>query len=188
MVEKEPKVYAKEPSTLEELKEYGTHIVQYSKDYSLCAGCETCAIMCGLTHYGVTGPHVSGVHVNLGTRDCMHTIEVCLHCKDHPCYEACPKPDEAMCYDRETYVVYINEENCIGCGKCVKACKFSPSRIDLRQQEKRKEWRAVKCDLCRDREGMPACITYCPVRCIGLSDDSVFVEAGGMHPAEPNAL
>ena len=178
---------AKLPETLEDLEAYGNHIVQYAADYSLCAGCETCAILCGLTHFGVTGPYVSGIHVNLGTRDCIHTIEVCLQCKDHPCYDAYPRQDEALCYDPETHVTYINQDNCIGCGKCVKACRFTPSRISMRRAEKRKGWRAVKCDLCRDKGGVPTCVTYCPVRCIGLSDDSVFVPAG-MHPAEPNAL
>ena len=42
------KVYASEPRTPEELAEYGNHVVQYSPEYSLCAGCETCSIMCGL--------------------------------------------------------------------------------------------------------------------------------------------
>ena len=181
------KVPAALPATREQLEGYGDHIVQYSPDYSLCAGCETCAIMCGLTHFGVTGPHVSGVHVSLGTRDCIHTIEACLQCKDRPCYEACPKKGRAMCYDPDTDVTYVDQGHCIGCGKCMRACKFEPSRITLRRAEKRKGWRAVKCDLCRGKEGMPACIAYCPVRCIGLASDSVLVEAG-MHPAEPNAL
>ena len=39
---------------------YADHVVQYAPDYSLCTGCETCAILCGLTHFEVTGPHVSG--------------------------------------------------------------------------------------------------------------------------------
>ncbi len=170
-----------------ESRGYANHVVQYAPDYSLCAGCETCAIMCGLTHFGVTGPHVSGVHVDLGTRDCIHTIQVCQQCLDRPCYEACPKKDEAMCFDAGTGVTYVRQEGCIGCGKCMRACTFTPSRITLRRAESRKGWRAVKCDLCREREGMPACITYCPVRCIGLSEDSVEA-ASGIHPAEPNAL
>lgn len=171
-----------------ELQDFGDHIVQYSPDYSLCTGCESCMIMCGISHFGITGPHVSGIHINLGTRDCMNSVYVCQQCKDRPCYEVCPKKDEAMCYDPNTDVTYINQDSCIGCGKCVKACKFSPSRIELRRYEKRKQWRAVKCDLCRDKGGIPVCITTCPVRCIGLASDSVFIAEDEIHPSMPNAL
>lgn len=174
---------AQEPRTKEELAAYGNHIVQYSPEYSLCAGCETCAIMCGLTHYGCTGPNTSGIKVNLGTRSCIHTIEVCLQCKDHPCYEACPKKDKAMCIDEETGVVYIVEGECIGCGLCARSCRFTPSRIHIRKNKVRKLWKAVKCDLCRGNEDGPQCVAYCPVRCIGLSDDAIFSE-DGTRPAE----
>lgn len=178
--------YAKEPVTPEELQQYGNHIVQYSPEYSLCAGCESCSIMCGLTHDGFTGPGNSRIKINLGTRSMMHTVLACMQCKDHPCYEACPKKGEAMKIDASTGVVYIEEEACIGCGRCAKNCKFQPSRIAMKKNKVRKKWKAVKCDLCRNRPEGPACIQYCPVRCIGLSDESVLI--GNMtKPQEENA-
>ena len=180
------KVYAKEPTTPEELAEYGNHVVQYSPEYSLCAGCETCSIMCGLIHDGFTGPGNSRIRVNLGTRSMMHTIMACQQCKDHPCYDACPRKDQAMKIDENTGVVYIEEESCIGCGLCARACKFQPTRIALKKNKDRKKWKAVKCDLCRNRPEGPACIEYCPVRCIGLSENSVFL-AEGAKPTEENA-
>ena len=83
-----------------------------------------------------------------------------------------------MRIDEETGVVYIVEEDCIGCGKCVKNCKFDPPRISIRKAKNRKQWKAVKCDLCRDNPEGPQCIKYCIVRCIGLSDDSVMLAPG----------
>lgn len=160
----------------EELGNYGNHVVQYSPEYSLCAGCESCAIMCGLTHDGYTGPGNSRIKVNLGTRSMIHQILSCYHCKDHPCYEACPKKDLAMKIDPNLDIVYIDHEYCIGCGLCAKNCKFTPSRIVMQKDKIRKNWKANKCDLCRNRPEGPACVEYCPVRCIGMSDDSVFTE------------
>lgn len=163
-----------EMRTLELQESFGNHIVQYSKEYSVCAGCETCSIMCGLTHEGYTGHGNSRIKVNLGTRSMMHDVLPCMQCIDHPCYEACPKKDAAMKKDEGSGIIYIEEEECIGCGKCIKACKFDPPRISMRKHRVRKLWKAVKCDLCRGNPEGPQCIKWCPVRCIGLSEDSVF--------------
>lgn len=146
------------------------HIVQYDKSYSLCTGCHSCELMCALTHDGVTGPKHNRIWCELGKIDEMfHTIYACAQCEDHPCYDACPKKDAAMCMDPGTGVVYINEEFCIGCGLCAKKCKMTPSRINLIKSKERKERKAKKCDLCRGRAEGPACVEHCPARCIGLS-------------------
>ena len=62
------KIYATEPAAAGALEEYGNHIVQYSPEYSLCTGCETCSILCGLSHEGFTGPGNSRIRIDLGTR------------------------------------------------------------------------------------------------------------------------
>ena len=74
----------------------------------------------------------------------------------------------------------------IGCGLCARHCKFQPSRIAMKRDKVRKQWKAVKCDLCRDNPEGPQCIKWCPVRCIGLSRDSLFAEDGA-RPAELDA-
>ncbi len=146
------------------------HIVQYPKEYSLCTGCHSCEIICGLVHEGVAGPDYGRIQVSLApVNNLIHSVFPCEQCADHPCYNACPKKNEAMCIDEETGVVYIVQEKCIGCGLCAKSCKFTPSRIVFNKEVDRKKRKARKCDLCRGREGGPACIEHCPVRCIGLS-------------------
>lgn len=166
-----------------EMKEkFGNHIVQYSPEYSLCAGCESCSMICGLTHDGFTGPENCRIKVNLATRSMIHHILACQQCNDHPCYNACPKKDRAMRIDQETGVVYIEEAECVGCGACARACVFEPSRISIKKNHDRKKWKAVKCDLCRGRKEGPACIEYCPVRCLGLSEDSLFIEGEASRP------
>jgi carbon-monoxide dehydrogenase iron sulfur subunit len=77
----------------------------------------------------------------------------------------------------ENNIVYIDEENCIGCGLCVKACVFTPSRINFVKSDDKAKKKAKKCDLCRTNPEGPACVKWCPVRCIGLSDQSVMTPA-----------
>lgn len=156
----------------------GNHIVQYTSEYSLCTGCVTCQIMCGLSHEGYTGRTNSRIQIDLDAHSLIQRAMPCMQCADHPCYEACPKKDEAMCIDPKTGVVYVNEDKCIGCSKCQKSCRFTPSRIQMKRSKNRKEWKAVKCDLCRGNTDGPQCIKWCPVRCIGLSDDSEMTSDG----------
>ena len=77
----------------------------------------------------------------------------------------------------ENNIVYIVEENCIGCGLCAKACVFDPPRINVVKSKDKDKRKARKCDMCRTRPEGPACVQWCPVRCIGLSEDSVPVPA-----------
>jgi Fe-S-cluster-containing hydrogenase component 2 len=151
---------------------FGPHIVQYSPNYSLCTGCSTCEIVCALTHDGLVSPSCNRIFVGREPRSMIHEILSCQQCADHPCYDACPKKDSAMCLD-ENAVVYINEKACFGCGLCVKACVMDPPRINFVKSDDRAKRKAKKCDLCRTRPEGPACIQWCPVRCIGLSTDSV---------------
>ena len=155
-----------------ETRSLGKHIVQYSGAYSFCAGCNSCEAVCSLVHDGVVSPSYHRIALKRGgTRDMVCQIKSCQHCLDHPCYDACPKKDEAMCLDTKTGIAYVNEEACIGCGSCAKACVFEPTRINLSAAYKRKERKAKKCDLCRTREYGPVCVEYCPVRCLGVSTE-----------------
>lgn len=156
---------------------YGNHIVQYSPDYSFCAGCTSCEVVCTLTHDGLVSPSYNRIFVNRDNRSMVHTVQACQHCADHPCYEKCPKKDQAMRID-ENNIVFIDESHCIGCGLCMKACVFTPSRINMVKSADKTKRKAKKCDLCRTRPEGPACVEWCPVRCIGLSDNSVATPVG----------
>ena len=148
-------------------KDYGNHVVQYPPEYSVCTGCSSCQVLCSIRQDGVVGPKHGGIHVKYGELDHMyHTVLACQHCEDHPCYNACPLKGKAMAID-ENNIVYVIEEGCIGCGACMRACKFTPSRITLDTKNKK----AKKCDLCRTRPEGPLCVQYCPAQCLGLSED-----------------
>ena len=152
----------------------GNHIIQSPMSYSLCTGCVSCEMLCGLLHDGCIGPQHNRIFLQPGrVKQMVHTILSCQQCDDHPCYEACPKKDEAMCLDPETNIAYINEAACIGCGKCQKACHFTPSRINLVKSKNKEERTAKKCDLCRDKPDGPQCVKWCPAMCLALSDGPI---------------
>ena len=147
------------------------HIIQYPKEYSTCTGCHSCQLVCVLTHDGVAGLEQGRIHCEMGkVNEMLHTVYACQQCADHPCYDRCPKKDTAMCID-ENGIVYVNEDGCIGCGLCVKACPFTPARVHVVQSKDKTKRKAKKCDLCRNRPEGPACIEFCPVQCLGQSKD-----------------
>ena len=51
----------------------------------------------------------------------------CMHCEDPGCLKACPAPGAIVQY-ANGIVNYI-QENCIGCGYCVKGCPFNVPRV-----------------------------------------------------------
>jgi Fe-S-cluster-containing hydrogenase component 2 len=161
---------------------YGDHIVQFPMEYSLCAGCTTCEIACSLTHDGLVGPKYNRIFLERVDYTMIHRVHSCQQCGNHPCYDKCPKKDSAMKID-ENGIVYIDEEFCIGCGLCRKACPFDPPRINLVKSTDKEKRKAKKCDLCRTRPEGPACVEWCPVRCIGLSSQSVQIPAAEINAA-----
>ena len=50
----------------------------------------------------------------------------CMHCTDPGCLKACPSPGAIVQYSNG--IVDFIEENCIGCGYCVKGCPFNIPR------------------------------------------------------------
>jgi formate dehydrogenase iron-sulfur subunit len=87
--------------------------------------------------------------------------DVCKHCANAPCQEACPT---GAIIRTEFDTVYVQQDVCNGCGYCVVACPFGVIARDSVGDGK-----AHKCTLCYDRlkDGMtPACAKACPTRSI----------------------
>ncbi len=90
--------------------------------------------------------------------------DVCKHCTNAGCLEACPT---GAIIRNEFGDVYVQPDICNGCGYCVTACPFGV--IDLN----RDDGRAWKCTLCydRQRDGLePACAKACPTQSIQFGD------------------
>jgi formate dehydrogenase iron-sulfur subunit len=87
--------------------------------------------------------------------------DVCKHCANAPCQEACPT---GAIIRTEFDTVYVQQDICNGCGYCVVACPFGVIARDERGTHT-----ARKCTLCYDRmkDGLvPACAKACPTNSI----------------------
>ncbi|MGY2049818.1 4Fe-4S dicluster domain-containing protein [Methylobacterium sp. JK268] len=95
--------------------------------------------------------------------------DVCKHCHNAPCLEACPT---GALFKTEFDTVVVQQDICNGCGYCVPACPFGV--VDLSPVD----GKAHKCTLCYDRlkGGLePACAKSCP------TDSIQFGELGALH-------
>jgi carbon-monoxide dehydrogenase iron sulfur subunit len=125
---------------------------------ALCTSCGVCELMCSLWHEGVIGPTLARANIVRNAFTVKHSHIVCQQCKNPYCYNSCPLQDKALCIDGTTGVIYIVEDECTGCGLCIDACPFDPPRIKLNTEKNV----VFKCDLCKEIEGGPVCVRYCP--------------------------
>ena len=93
--------------------------------------------------------------------------DVCKHCHNPPCMEACPT---GALFKTEFDTVVVQQDICNGCGYCVPACPFGV--VDLNEID----GKAHKCTLCYDRlkGGLePACAKSCPTESIQFGEVEV---------------
>jgi anaerobic carbon-monoxide dehydrogenase iron sulfur subunit len=75
---------------------------------------------------------------------------LCVQCEDYPCVVSCPFG--ALSVNPKTGAVAVDEEKCVGCGKCIDAC---PGKIPHLHPQTKK---ILICDLCG---GEPKCAQVC---------------------------
>lgn len=157
-------------------------------DPKKCIGCRTCEIACVAAHSDTNiflEEEQQGFTPRLEVikTESVTTPVQCRQCKNAQCIKACP--NGSLTYD-ENGIVVVNEETCIGCKKCVVACPFGAMTMGpvykegkkvLQSKLKVKEGEdcvlkgkivATKCDVCRGREGGPACIEKCPTNALKI--------------------
>ncbi len=173
-------------------KSYG-----FFTDTTVCIGCKACEVACKewnnlpADHLGLTGesydntgalsantwrhvsfieqPSVRDGHKPPGQGGWLMLSDVCKHCHNAPCLEACPT---GALFKTEFDTVVVQQDICNGCGYCVPACPFGV--IDLSTLD----GKAHKCTLCYDRlkGGLePACSKSCP------TDSIQFGELSDLH-------
>jgi formate dehydrogenase iron-sulfur subunit len=90
--------------------------------------------------------------------------DVCKHCGNAGCLEACPT---GAIMRTEVRSVYVQDDVCNGCGYCVVGCPFGV--IDRRPAPLPGAGGAFKCTFCYDRQAgglTPACAKACPTESI----------------------
>ena len=78
----------------------------------------------------------------------------CRHCDEPSCIAACISG--ALHKDPETGETVYDRNKCVGCWSCLMACPYGAIRRHPLESK------IVKCDLCKGREGGPACVAACP--------------------------
>jgi len=134
-------------------------------DAASCVGCGTCAMMCSLYREGDVGPVLSRSGIVRDPFSYDFIFNVCQQCFFPDCYFACPLQDRARRLDGRRGIVYVDEDECIGCGRCIAACRFDPPRTTM-HPEKRV---ALNCDRCMERDEGPICVEYCPMNALSCS-------------------
>jgi Fe-S-cluster-containing dehydrogenase component len=135
-------------------------------DHGLCWGCKTCEVACKQENRSADGIKLifvteDGPRIVDGKLDFEYKVNLCRHCDDPPCADACP--DEAIS-KRDDGLVVMDYEICTGCGICVDACPYDSITFDEKADVAR------KCNLCHHRvdQGLiPACAdNVCLAHCI----------------------
>ena len=161
-------------------------------DTTLCIGCKACEVACKewnnlpADNLGLTGESFDNTgalsantwrHVSFIEQASLREpgqpafqsgwlmmSDVCKHCHNAPCLEACPT---GALFRTEFDTVVVQQDICNGCGYCVPACPFGVVEISEH------DGKAHKCTLCYDRlkGGLePACAKACPTDSIQFGE------------------
>lgn len=130
-----------------------------SLDIDKCVGCRICEYICSAEKNKCFNPTRSRIRV-VRLYPYTNAALNCRMCENAPCVAACPR--KALTQSEETGIIEVNDDRCNGCGWCVKACDFGSILLEPKNVVR-------MCDLCKDREGGPACIEWCPEKALELS-------------------
>ncbi len=150
-------------------------------DEALCVRCDNCEKACAETHHGV-----SRLNREAGATFAeIHVPTSCRHCEDPQCMKDCPADAIHRAANGEVFI----DDKCIGCGNCERNCPYGVIQMAAVPAEKPSllQWllfgrgagpgedkspdalakrtggkHAVKCDMCKDIDGGPACVRACP--------------------------
>lgn len=129
-----------------------------------CTACRTCLAACRDHHgipVGVDAPRmIEHEWIDRSGLGGIGTAVVpfgCAQCESPACLSECPV--EAISFDDVSGLIRLDEEVCLGCGKCVRVCPFGAPILDVGRRK------VFRCDGCRERLVMgmePICSKACP--------------------------
>jgi Fe-S-cluster-containing dehydrogenase component len=127
-------------------KQYGMVI-----DLQKCVGCGACALACKTENNtrkrgnGQTFNWADFIHREEGKfpKTAYTTIPVlCNHCSDAPCVKACPVQPKSM-FKTDDGITMHNDERCIGCRRCQKACPYSAMDVE----KEKADYSVISCNI-----------------------------------------
>lgn len=159
-------------------------------DCDRCIGCRGCEVACKMENsvdLGVTwnrvvtkGPYGDFPHV-----EGYWLPAQCQQCSDAPCVNVCPTG--ASYRDKDSDIVLIDKEKCIGCKYCMMACPYGVRSWNEKQRV------VEKCTLCPQltKNGEePACVNACSAaaRYYGDLDDPNSEASKALAKADPDSI
>ena len=138
-------------------------------DVRKCLACRSCEIACAVAH-SASGrlPEALREERRPEPRVAVEAAGKwgvplqCRHCEDPACVTVCPT--KAVTKPSPEEPVALDAEKCIGCAYCVQVCPFGVIRIS------RSGKGVIRCDLCADRPGGPACVGACPTGALSFEE------------------
>ncbi|HYL17369.1 MAG TPA: cyclic nucleotide-binding domain-containing protein [Burkholderiales bacterium] len=163
-------------------------------DESLCVRCDNCEKACADSHDGTSrldreaGATFANIHVPTS----------CRHCENPHCMKDCPPDAIHRNPNGEVFIA----DTCIGCGNCERNCPYGVIQMAAVNPKRRRPsliaWlllgfttepgrephyvndnqakKAVKCDMCKDLSGGPACVRACPTGAAVRASPEEFLE------------
>ena len=138
-----------------------------------CTGCKLCELACSFEKTGKFNLVDSRIKLNFFPKVLRFVPTVCMQCREAYCIQVCPTG--ALGRDRETGVVNLDENRCIGCKQCIVACPWGSVKLDHAGEK------VIKCDNC---EGDPACVKVCTPGALQFLDADEVVLSKQVETAE----
>lgn len=154
-------------------------------DLRKCVGCTSCQVSCKMENAVPLSSYRSKVDIadtgEYPKAKRMFFPKICNHCDEPPCVEPCPV--EGATFKRNDGIVVVDQNKCIGCGRCINSCPYGARYLHpnisvvndpvkyaetVPEVRGKKAWElrvADKCDYCLHRidAGIeePACVRNC---------------------------
>lgn len=119
-------------------------------DINKCTGCMVCVLECSFFHEKAYSRSRSRIQIKRNEEKELSIPLICEQCDFRECVSACILG--ALVYDNSLNIPIVDEEACVGCGACAKACSFKAIHLDPTMRK------AIVCDLC---DGDPTCVKVC---------------------------
>ena len=126
----------------------------------LCTGCQSCEMICSLSHEGVSSSSLSRIQIKKWGEIAVYMPIVCQHCSEAPCIAICPT--RARKRVPETEAVVTDSRLCVGCKSCIYACPYGAPVVHPVDKK------TMTCDLCN---GKLLCVDVCPVGALSHASD-----------------
>jgi len=128
-------------------------------DPTKCTGCRTCELVCSVKNEGIANPARARVRIVRFDPVVFEVPMFCQQCVSAPCLAICPA--KAISRDKESGVVDVNYDLCIGCKVCMLVCPFGAMSFDPVGKK------IFKCDQCG---GDPICVKFCETKALQYVD------------------